>query len=169
MGTTNHTDSFRFTPQVLDAMCAHWNQLAADRASVEEVKSRKLTAPRVPSSEEQHCFLDIEWHMKCYSPGRHWWLKYVCCFRDNFKSTALYQQEGDEDGASVVYFLLFAKQNPYVAVFLELRQVAEDDAVHGDFFAVSFCLVTAVCTARPTLFISSVMAFPSARRTTSLC
>ncbi len=71
--------------------------------------------------------------MKCYSPGRHWWLKYVCCFRDNFKSTALYQQEGDEDGASVVYFLLFAKQNPYVAVFLELRQVAEDDAVHGYF------------------------------------
>ena len=26
----------------------------------------------------------------------------------------------------------FAKQNPFVAVFLELRQVAEDDAVHGD-------------------------------------
>ena len=69
--------------------------------------------------------------MQFYSPGRHWWCQCVCSFRDHFRSTALYKEGGDDDGASVVYFLLFAKQNPFVAV-LELRQVAEDDAVHGD-------------------------------------
>ncbi len=170
VGITSHSDSFRFPPRVLESMCAQWDQLAVDRVSVHKVKAQKITAPPIPSPEQQQCFLDVDEHLKLYSPGRHWWCQYVCTFRDHFRSTALYKEGGDDDGALVVYCLLFAKQNPFVAVFfLELRQVARDDVVHGDLPRVVFGLVTAVCSARATLFISMAMAFPSARRTTSLC
>lgn len=128
VGIVNHSDSFRFPDRVLESMCATWDSSAADRVSLEQLKSRKLTAPALPSTEQQQCFVEVEKRLTFHSLGQPWWCRYVCAFREHFRSTAIFRGGDDDDEASTIYVVLYAKQQPYVAVFLECQRVDTEAA-----------------------------------------
>ena len=121
VGIVNHSDSFRFPDRVLDAMCVAWDTFAVDRVSLEQLKSRKLTAPALPSTEQQQCFLDVEERLDFHSLDQPWWCRYVCAFRAHFRPTAIFKVGDTGLGASTIYFVLYAKQMPKVEVFLEFQ------------------------------------------------
>ena len=88
--------------------------------SIDTIKSRHFKPPSSPSYDEQVFFLDVERELVFPSFTTPWWAKYVCAFRERFRSAAIYVPSPDGK-ARVVYMFQIALQRPYVAVFSEHR------------------------------------------------
>ena len=124
LGTPTHSDKTRFSDSVVEFMCSLWSELNDNRVPLHSLKQRKTTSPSAPPVAQQKLLLALEARMHFFSAQCPWWCRYVCDFRDWFANCAIYKESESEVGPPVkVYYLLYAKQNPLTATFLECEPV----------------------------------------------
>ena len=119
----NHSDACRFDETDVRRMCEMFTHVfGKGTVSVETLKEQRYDAPSMPSLEHQAMFLDIERRLHFPKLERPWWAKVICQFRDSFKNAAIFaSNDGNTARPPVVYLLTLAKQQPFIAVFLELK------------------------------------------------
>jgi hypothetical protein len=118
-GVVNHSDSLRFNVLDLERMMDMLSGLADESLTIAILKEQAYDCPICPHLAVQIAHQQVEQKLKSKAIIP-WWCRYVCAFRDRFASSIIFKsQDGRID---VGYLLLFAKQNPMFAVFLQLKR-----------------------------------------------
>lgn len=129
VGILNHSGNFRFSESVLRCMCDIYQGAGGQPLTLAGALARQLEAPTLPPVAVQELFLEAEKVFDFLAPACPWWCRYICAFREHFRHCAL-TKGFFGDGNGVAYLVLFAKQNPYTAVFLGLREAHASDCRH---------------------------------------
>ena len=120
-GFPNHMASVKFSQQDLEICCEMMESDHYRHLMLPPEHSPVRSAPEAPTVGQQHTIEDFAATLprpeKVEVP---WWCRPLCNNRDLFEDVALGVGCAHSD---VVYLLLFAKQSPFSATFLQLTRV----------------------------------------------